>query len=145
MPLLASGLACSWMFVQTLPDNHQRGDHADCTTSRAMPAIDTTLALIDAGTAAYVAGRSDATNKTLAVTTGFLASAVWASSALWGYLETSACQEAKDDADTGLLSPRPILGRRQPPLLWSPPPPAPPPPAAPPPAPPAASAPDAGD
>ncbi len=130
LPLLASGSACSWIFVQALPDNYERGDHTDCTTSRAMPAIDTTFALIDAGTAVYVAGRSDAPNKTLAVTAGLLASAVWASSAIWGYVKTSACEEAKDAADTGLLTPPPILGRRQPPLLWSPPPAAPPPSAA---------------
>jgi hypothetical protein len=99
LPVLASSSlsGCSWLFVQPLPANYERGEPTNCTTSRAAPVVDTLLTLTNVGSAVYVAGQDNVTNKGTAVTAGLLVGALWFSSAIYGYSKTSDCAAAMED------------------------------------------------
>ncbi len=131
LALLSPLAGCSYVFVQPLSPTHHPGDRPDCTSDPTAPIVDSGVALVYAGSSVYAATRDDVAYKGLAVAAGVVNTAVWLSSAIYGYVETSGCRAAKAEADEGLRSPGPILGRRQPPLLWAPAPSVPPPPAAP--------------
>ncbi len=112
---------CSWLFVQPLPANYERGDTITCTTNRAAPVIDTLFTLTNVGSAVYVSSENNVTNKGTAVTAGLLVGALWLSSAIYGYSKTSECQEAVDDDAPAPHYRRPIVRRRAPPPSYAPP------------------------
>ncbi len=101
---------CSWTFVEPLASTHRPGDAATCTTDLTWPLVDSAFALTNVGSSVYVATRADAPNKELAVTLGLLDAAVWLSSAVYGYVETSECRAAKAAA-----ADVPFWQQRQPP------------------------------
>jgi hypothetical protein len=96
---LAQG-GCSWIFVQPLPPDYQRGDPIACTTSVGAPIADTLLAASNIAGALYVAGTvgSKATPAENAlVSTGLVWTVVYISAAVHGYRATAACREAKEE------------------------------------------------
>jgi hypothetical protein len=99
LTISGSWSGCSWLFVKPLPDRYERGDSADCTDSVTAPVIDTLFTLTNVGSAVYVAGQDNVTNKGAAVTAGLAVGALWLSSAIYGYSHTSECREAKDDTE----------------------------------------------
>jgi hypothetical protein len=96
---IGGGLAgCSYTFVQPLSPAHHPGDRADCTTDPTAPIVDSAVALVYAGSSAYVATRDNVAYKGLAVTAGLLNTAIWLSSAIYGYVEIGQCRAARADA-----------------------------------------------
>jgi hypothetical protein len=89
---------CSYTFVRPLSPTHHPGDLPDCTTGPTAPLVDSAVALVYAGSSAYVATRDNVAYKGLAVTAGLLNTAIWLSSAIYGYVEIGECQAAKQDA-----------------------------------------------
>ena len=127
---VSSTTGCSWLFVQPL----RPGGPPNCTTNRAAPVIDTIFTLTNVGSAIYVAGQDNVTNKGTAVSVGLTVAALWFSSAIYGYSKTSECEEALEEPRGGHYAPpRPLPPRRVAPRP-PPPPAAPPPPSAAPPA-----------
>ena len=112
--IVGAGSGCSWVFVQPLRDRYEyeRGDFPVCTSSQLAPIVDTLFTLTNVGSAIYVAGEDNVTNKGTAVTAGLLVGAVWLSSAIYGYSKTSDCREAKEEAD---YRPRRLMRPRAPP------------------------------
>jgi hypothetical protein len=89
---------CSYTFVRPLSPTHHPGDLPDCTTGPTAPLVDSAVALVYAGSSAYVATRDNVAYKGLAVTAGLLNTAIWLSSAIYGYVEIGECRAAKQDA-----------------------------------------------
>jgi hypothetical protein len=123
LPVLASSSlsGCSWLFVQPLPANYERGEPTNCTTSRAAPVVDTLLTLTNVGSAVYVAGQDNVTNKGTAVTAGLLVGALWFSSAIYGYSKTSDCAAAMEDDAPPPRYRRPVTRRPVAPPSYAPP------------------------
>lgn len=116
-----SSSGCSWLFVQPLPANYERGDDVNCTTNRAAPVIDTLLTLSNVGSAVYVAGQDNVTNKGTAVTAGLLVGALWFSSAIYGYSKTADCAAAMEDDAPPPRYRRPMTRRPVAPPNYAPP------------------------
>lgn len=98
--LLASLTAtsgCSWLFVQPPPKGYDGRGRIACTTNRAPPVIDTILTITNVGSAVYVAGQDNVTNKGSAVMFGLGVAGLWLASAVYGYTGTSECDEALAD------------------------------------------------
>jgi hypothetical protein len=109
LPISSSLAGCSWLFVQPLAP---RGRYTDCTTDRTAPVVDTILTLTNLGSAVYVAGQDNVSNKGVAVTSGLLVGAMWFSSALYGYDKTSECKAAMEDDEPAGYSRRPPIRLR---------------------------------
>src|SRR6185312_5486873 len=146
---------CSYLFV-TPPHETYGGHVANCTTNRAAPVIDTIFVGTNVISALYVAGEDNVTNKGSSVALGLGVAALWLSSAIYGYYNTSQCEELRSQEASGPYYPpprpvrRPAWQQQPPPPAYAPPPAAPAqlpppdwPPQQPPPAPAAAPAPDA--
>lgn len=89
---------CSYTFVQPLSPTHHPGDIPDCKTDSTAPIVDSAVALVYAGSSAYAATRDNVAYKGLAVAAGLLNTAIWLSSAIYGYVEIGECRAAKEDA-----------------------------------------------
>lgn len=131
--LLVSSPGCSYLFVTPPHEDYGGRVIGDCTTNRAAPVIDTIFVTTNVLSAVYVAGEDNVTNKGTAVGLGLSVAALWLSSAIYGYYNTSRCSELLED-DSPYSRPLPRRPVARP--TWQPmPPPAPPPapPASPPP------------
>lgn len=89
---------CSYTFVQPLSPTHHPGDRADCTTDLTAPVVDSSVALVYAASSVYTATRDNQAYQGLLVAAGLLNTAVWLSSAIYGYVEVGQCRAAKEDA-----------------------------------------------
>lgn len=124
---------CSFLFVQPPHESDDFRSAAGCTTSPVAPVIDTIFTLTNVGSALYVASEDNVTNKGTAVGAGLLVGALWLSSAIYGYYNTSQCAELQRNLDDGpyrgpVHTVRPSWGvRRVAPATIEPPPPPPPP------------------
>jgi hypothetical protein len=103
-------LGCSWIFVNSLPADYQRGDRVDCTTSVAAPVADTLLAGSSVAGVLLIAGTSNgkstpATNAL--VTSALVWTGIYIGSAIHGYRATSACREVMEDDDDAPRYPHP--------------------------------------
>ena len=97
--LLASLTAtsgCSWLFVQPPPKGYDGRGPVQCTTSRVAPVFDTIFTGTNVVSAIYVAGQENAQNKQAAVGLGLSVAALWMASAIYGYSNTSECEQAMD-------------------------------------------------
>jgi hypothetical protein len=113
-----SSSGCSWLFVQPLPPNYERGDDSNCTTSRVAPVIDTIFTATNLASAIYVSGQNNVANKGSAAALGTSVAILWLSSAIYGYRSTSACEDALDDVRPSYSRPR--LRLQAPPASGSP-------------------------
>jgi hypothetical protein len=127
---LMSTTGCSFLFVQPLEPTTSRYERLDCTTNRTAPVIDTILTATNLGSAIYVAGQDNVTNKGTAVTAGVTVALLWMSSAIYGYTKTSECEDAVEAQDRPYYAPPRLLRPRPPSMLAPPRPPPPPPPPA---------------
>jgi hypothetical protein len=103
--LVSTGPGCSWILTKPLPDNWQNWDRLDCSTNPAPPLIDTGLALSNVGTTIYVAAFTSGSGRALPVVAGAVATAVWLSSAIYGFSKTAACREAMGENAHGYHPP----------------------------------------
>jgi hypothetical protein len=93
--LLLNG--CSFLFVNPAPKTVTAYSSINCTTSRAAPAVDTALTVIQGvGTAVY-AQSSEARSEVLIG--GLLWAGVYSLSAIYGWGEISSCQEKTEEHD----------------------------------------------
>jgi len=120
LPISASLSGCSWIFVQPLPPTYARRGRVDCTTNRAAPVVDTILTLTNVGSAIYVAGQDNVTNKGSSVTLGLLVGAMWLSSAIYGYTKTSECEDALAEDEPAPYKRPPVRMRAAPPGVGGP-------------------------
>lgn len=121
--VLSSTSGCSWVFTQPLRDDHSPFDYPVCSTNPAPPVIDTTLFMVNAGTAIYTAAQDNVSQKALRVSVGATAAALWLLSAIYGYGKISECMAAIGSHETGYH--RPALGTGGEVFLQQPPPPPP--------------------
>lgn len=136
---LTSG--CSWVLIQSMPEDYQNREYVDCTTNTTAPVVDTIFMLLNVGSTVYLDRQDDVPNRNAALGVGVLAAALWGVSAVYGYVETAECAAYRRDRQPrdGHWSPsRPQFYPQPPPVLpappaqspsiAAPPPPAPPPP-----------------
>jgi hypothetical protein len=95
--LVGAQAGCSWLFVQPVPIGHPRGGVIECTSSRAAPVLDTLFTGTNVVSAIYVASQDNVANKEQAVGFGLGVATLWALSAVYGYQNTSACEEAQNE------------------------------------------------
>jgi hypothetical protein len=123
---------CSFLFVQPPHEEYGSRGVIGCTTNRAAPVIDTIFTLTNFFSALYVASEDNVTNKGASVGAGLAVGALWLSSAIYGYYNTSQCSElladSEDDAPYRRRMPNPRPAWRAP-VVPRPAPPPPPPPA----------------
>ncbi len=99
---------CSYLFV-TPPHDSYGGSVVGCTTSKAAPAVDTLFVFTNVASAIYVAGKDNVSNKDTAVGFGLGVAALWLSSAIYGYSNTSKCEELlEEDYSPHYAPPRPV-------------------------------------
>lgn len=124
---LVTSPGCSYVFVTPPHDTYGGRAAGNCTTSRAAPFVDTIFVGTNLVTALYVASEDNVANKGTSVGLGLSVAAFWLSSAIYGYYNTSQCEELLSEDARPFYHPPPV---RRP--AWQPPPPvSPPPPAAP--------------
>jgi hypothetical protein len=92
-----SSSGCSWLFVEPLSKRHVPGDFANCTTNPAEPIVDTVFTAGGGAWALDLAGSDEpwGAKAAVGVLTGLLFS-----STLYGYIKTSECREANDEAES---------------------------------------------
>jgi hypothetical protein len=93
---------CSYIFVEPLSPTHHPGDRPVCTGDPTAPIVDSAVAAVYGGSSVYTATRDNVAYKGLLVTAGLLNTAVWLSSAVYGYVETGGCRAAKRESETAL-------------------------------------------
>jgi len=108
---------CSWIFTEPLNsgvsfrDSDSSGGQPvlHCSTNLAPPVIDTLLTITNLGSAIYVAGQNNVSNKGSATALGLVVASLWFSSAYYGYSHTSECKETLGDQDwTDMTRARPV-------------------------------------
>jgi hypothetical protein len=112
--------ACSWVLVQSMPEDYENREYVDCTTNTTAPVVDTVFTLINLGSTAYLERQDNVPNKGAALGVGVLAAAVWGASAVYGYVETAECAGYRRDRQQrdGHWSPsRPQFYPQPPPVL----------------------------
>jgi hypothetical protein len=89
-------MGCSFIFVRPPPSNHERLAYFDCESSVVAPAVDTTNAVVDGVLAGIAAANTQdyEGQPGLAATFG-VTGAVYAASAIYGFVMTSKCSGAK--------------------------------------------------
>jgi len=97
LALLSTG--CSFIFVRPPPSGHEQLAYFDCTSSDAAPATDVTNAVVDgllviAASADNSDGGEDDSQTGFATGVGIVG-AVYAASAIYGFIMTSRCEDAK--------------------------------------------------
>jgi hypothetical protein len=120
LAILSLTPACSWVLVQSMPEDYENRDYVDCTTNTTAPVVDTILALLNVGSTVYLERQDDVPNKGAALGVGVLAAAVWGASAVYGYVETTECAAYRRDRRQrdGHWSPsRPQFYPQPPPVL----------------------------
>ena len=127
---LSSTAGCSWIFTQPLREDRSPYDYPVCSTNPAPPVIDTAIFMVNAGTTIYTAAQDNVGQKTLRVSVGTTAAALWLLSAIYGYSKISECTAAIGSHESGTH--RPTFGTGG--EVFSPPQPPPPAPRAPQPA-----------
>ncbi|MFL5308633.1 MAG: hypothetical protein ACJ8F1_25695 [Polyangia bacterium] len=131
--LLAAALpvtGCSFVFVQPPHDDEVRHSAGSCTSSPIAPVLDSVLTLTNLASAVYVATEKNASNRDAAVVLGVSFAALWLSSAIYGFYETSRCselvsEEAADPFFGPVPSRRPVYRGPGGPEFVAPPPPVP--------------------
>lgn len=113
--VVLSSPACSFIFVTPPHEDYGGRVSGDCTTNRAAPIIDTIFTTTNVLSAVYVAGQDNVTNKSTAVGVGLGVAALWLSSAIYGYYNTSRCSELLEE-DTPYS--RPVPHSRRPVTTW---------------------------
>lgn len=114
---------CSWVLVQSMPDDYENREFVDCTTNTTAPVVDTIFTLINVGSTVYLGRHDNVPNKGAALGVGVLAAAVWGASAVYGYVETAECAAYRRDRQQrdGHWSPsRPQFYPQPPPVLTPP-------------------------
>jgi hypothetical protein len=112
--------ACSWVLVQSMPEDYENREYVDCTTNTTAPVVDTVFTLINLASTAYLERQDNVPNKGAALGVGVLAAAVWGASAVYGYVETAECASYRRDRQQrdGHWSPsRPQFYPQPPPVL----------------------------
>jgi hypothetical protein len=97
LAIVVSG-GCSWLFLPHLPADYEVGKRKpQCVTSRALPVVDTVLAVADFALAAAVAkGGSGTGQDSLLIADGILEGLLYTGSAVIGYHWASECQDANE-------------------------------------------------
>jgi len=103
--LILSCSGCSFLFVRGKPANVEAlppSEPVECTTSKASPILDTVFAGLEVARTGYAVSRSDSDYHGAQLTRGadiglglgFVA--LFASSAIYGYVKTGSCADAKE-------------------------------------------------
>lgn len=95
---------CSFVFVDGPPPKHEKAPpqrSVDCTTGPAAPVLDTIFGTNAAGAAVLALATEGSSDKVRAGSS--LAAAAFITSAVYGYINTSACREAKEERLIRLL------------------------------------------
>jgi hypothetical protein len=89
-------MGCSFIFVRPPPSGHEKLAYFDCESGDAAPAVDVTNAVVDGLFAGVAAANPDNTEGEagVAATLGIVG-AVYAASAIYGFVVTSKCEGAK--------------------------------------------------
>jgi hypothetical protein len=109
---------CSFLFVETAPTLHADLRHFNCTSSRAMPVVDTIGASLYGVRTAVATAVSEreferyGISKATAVAISVGVTALFTAAAIYGYNATTECADAK----------RALAGRADPATIWTPPP-----------------------
>ena len=114
---------CSFTFIESVPDRHEELRYFDCTSTYGLPVADGVFALSQGLAGAVVLSQSeeefeadnDGGNRNVAAGINFAGAAVSAASAIYGIVQTSRCQSAKDKLRQRLLAPAPPPGAPLPP------------------------------
>jgi hypothetical protein len=89
--LLSQG--CSFLFVDGPPDRHEKLAYFDCTSSAGPEVVDITYAVLFGTAAAAASGNSGDSG---GVATTLAATGVFGASAIYGIVQTTDCNKAKD-------------------------------------------------
>jgi len=103
--LILSCTGCSFLFVRGKPANVEAmppSEPVECTTSKASPILDTVFAGLEVARTGYALSRTDSDYSGSQLTrgadiglgVGFVA--LFASSAIYGYVKTGSCADAKE-------------------------------------------------
>src|SRR5437763_6160423 len=103
---------CSWIFVERAPANHQQMVAFDCTSSVAAPVLDGVWAGLNLAGALAAAGANEHNwsgpyDTTTTVIVGVGWAIVSGASAAYGFAQTNACRQAKDELYARLSSQQP--------------------------------------
>jgi hypothetical protein len=90
---------CSFLFVQPPHEGHGYRGVVGCTTTPVAPIVDTIFTLTNVASTAYVASADNLTNRGTAVAVGLAVTALWFSSAMYGYHYTYRCTELQRNDD----------------------------------------------
>ena len=92
-------MGCSFIFVRPPPSEHEKLAYFDCESGDAAPAVDVTNAVVDglvAGLATVDDPDTYENERNPRLTTGFaIMGAIYAASAVYGFINTSKCESAK--------------------------------------------------
>jgi hypothetical protein len=93
---------CSYIFVQPPKDDdlHARGV-LTCTTTPIAPVVDSVFTLTNLLSVFYVANENNVTDKGTPMAAGLAVAAIWLSSAIYGYYNTSQCADLAREDDPG--------------------------------------------
>jgi len=86
---------CSFVFMQPPPDNHSKLRYFDCVSSTAAPVTDTVNAAFTGLTAAFAGGETGDADDPPAVWVFGGVAALYAASAIYGFVSVSECDSAK--------------------------------------------------
>jgi hypothetical protein len=109
--LILSCSGCSFLFVRGKPANVEAlppSEPVECTTSKASPILDTVFAGLEVARTGYALSRTDSDYSGSQLTrgadiglgVGFVA--LFASSAIYGYVKTGSCADAKEQHERAI-------------------------------------------
>jgi hypothetical protein len=104
---------CSLIFTKSAPAKWSTPD-VECSTSRVPPILDTIFGLSHLGGAIYVATEDRFVYKNLLLASELAFATVFAGSAIYGYRQTSACEEIQDGIVDFRTPAEPELKRKPP-------------------------------
>ena len=85
---------CSWLFVTPPPVEPQHHGVLNCTTNQGAPVVDTVFTATNLGSVVYVLAQDKNQDaKASAVVVGLSVAAIWLNSAVYGFTNTSRCEE----------------------------------------------------
>jgi hypothetical protein len=104
---------CSLIFTKSAPAKWSTPD-VECSTSRVPPILDTILGLSHLGGAIWVAVDDRFVHRNLLLASELAFATVFAVSAIYGYRQTSACEEIQDGIVDFRMPAEPELKRKPP-------------------------------